>query len=307
MTLSELRYIVAVARERHFGRAARSCFVSQPTLSVAVKKLEEELDVTIFERGSNEVVLTPIGKKIVDQAQLVLESAGKVKQIAQSGGNHLSEPLRVGVIFTIGPYLLPHLIPILREQVPEMPIIVEEGFTADLRVKLKQGSLDLIIVSNPFDEPGVDTQVVYNEPFVVVVPISHAIASKDTVRSNDLKNETVLLLGQGNCFRDQVLSECPSCKAGGEHDELQKSLESGSIETIRHMVASGVGVTVLPCTAAGAEEYSRRLLSVKRFKDITPTRDVILAWRKGFPRGRAVDAVSQAVKSCPMSCVEMRD
>ncbi len=305
MTLSELRYIVAVAREKHFGRAARSCFVSQPTLSVAVKKLEEELGITIFERGASEIVLTAVGKQVVAQAQQVLESANQVKQIAKSGSSHLVEPLRIGVIFTIGPYLLPHLIPILREQVPEMAIIVEEGFTADLRVKLKQGSLDLIIVSNPFKEPGVDTRIMYKEPFVVVVPISHELASTDTVHSRSLESETVLLLGHGNCFRDQVLAGCPGCEAGAEHGELQKSLESGSIETIRHMVASGVGITVLPCSAAGAEEYSRRLLAVKRFKDIAPMRDVILAWRKGFPRGKAVTAVSQAILSCPMSCVEM--
>jgi LysR family hydrogen peroxide-inducible transcriptional activator len=307
MTLSELKYIVAVARERHFGRAAASCFVSQPTLSVAVKKIEEELDVVIFERGANEVVLTPIGKQIVDQAQRVLESADKVKQIAKTGSSHLEEPLRIGVIFTIGPYLLPNLIPILREQVPEMAIIIEEGFTADLKTKLKQGSLDLIIVSNPFQESGVASRTMYREPFVVVVPISHPMSASDSINSQELENETVLLLGKGNCFRDQVLSECPGCQSGGEHGELQKTLESGSIETIRHMVASGVGITVLPCSAAGAEEYSRRLLAVKRFSDISPTRDVILAWRKSFPRDKAITAVAQAIQSCSMSCVEMID
>ncbi len=305
MTLNELRYIVAVARERHFGRAAKSCFVSQPTLSVAVKKIEEELGITIFERGSREIVLTPVGKQIISQAQLVLESAAKVKQIAEQGGDHLVEPLRIGVIFTIGPYLLPHLIPILREQVPEMAIIIEEGFTADLRGKLKQGSLDAIIVSNPFIESGIETSVMYHEPFIVVLPISHPLASRDKIHSGELESETVLLLGQGNCFRDQVLEACPGCKQSSNRYGLQKSLESGSIETIRHMVASGVGITVLPCSAAGAEEYSRRLLSIKRFSDITPSREVILAWRRGFPRDKAIAAVAGAIRSCPMSCVEM--
>ena len=253
MTLNELRYVVAVARERHFGRAARSCFVSQPTLSVAVKKLEEELGVVLFERGPSEVVLTPVGKQVVDQAQQVLEAADRVRQIAAEGHNHLIEPLRIGVILTVGPYLLPHLIPILREQVPDMPIIVEEGFTNDLRIRLKQGSLDAIIVSNPFVEPGVETAVMYHEPFVVVVPGSHALAASKAVDSDVLGRETVLLLGQGNCFRDQVLDACPACQRQVGRDNLQKTLESGSIETIRHMVASGVGITVLPCSAAGAE------------------------------------------------------
>ena len=305
MTLIELKYIVAVARERHFGRAAKSCFVSQPTLSIAVKKLEEELDVILFERGSNEIVLTALGKQIVDQAQQVLESADKLKKIASSSEDHLVEPLRIGVIYTIGPYLLPHLIPALREEVPKMPIIVEEGFTNDLRIRLKQGSLDAIIVSNPFVEPGVETRVLYREPFVLVLPISHPLGMQKEIHTTDLETETVLLLGQGNCFRDQVLEACPQCQHGGGQDDLQKTLESGSIETVRHMVASGVGITILPCTAAGAEEYSRRLLSIRRFSDIKPGRDVILAWRRGYPREQAVQALKAAVHNCPMSCVEM--
>ena len=305
MTLNEFRCIVAVAREQHFGRAAKACFVSQPTLSVAVKKLENKLGVVVFERGPNKVVLTAIGKQIVAQAQQVLEAAEKVESIARGGGDPLVAPLRIGVIYTIGPYLLPHLIPILRERVPEMPIIVEEGFTADLRVRLKQGGLDAIILSNPFHEPGVATTPLYREPFVVVLPVNHPWARKKAVHTKDLADETVLLLGQGHCFRDQVLEECPACLGSGPQADLQKTLEGGSIETIRHMVASGVGVTVLPCTAAGAEEYSRRLLVTKRFSDKTPTREVILAWRKGYPRVQAIDALRLAIHACPMSGARM--
>ena len=305
MTLNELKYIVAVARERHFGRAAKSCFVSQPTLSVAVKKLEEQLGAVLFERGPGQVLPTPVGKQVVAQAQRVLEAADKVARIAQGGGNPLVEPLRIGVIYTIGPYLLPHLIPILRERVPGMPIIVEEGFTADLRVMLKQGSLDAIILSNPFHESGVETVPLYEEPFVVVLPRAHPWAQREAVHSEDLADETVLLLGQGHCFRDQVLEECPSCLGSGPQPDLQKTLEGGSIETIRHMVAGGVGVTVLPCTAAGAEEYSRRLLVIKRFADKTPAREVILAWRKGYPRLPAIEALRRAIHACPMSCARM--
>ena len=304
MTLSELKYIVAVARERHFGKAANSCFVSQPTLSVAVKKLEEELGVKLFERGSSEVVLTTIGKQVISQAQQVLEGAQKLKEIA-AGEDPFTDPLRIGVIYTIGPYLLPHLIPILRERIPEMPIIVEEGFTSELRTRLKQGNLDAIIISKPFEEPGVETIPLYDEPFVVVLPISHPWAQKEQISRDELATETVLLLGQGNCFRDQVLQECPGCLRPGQQDDLQRTLESGSIETIRHMVASGVGVTVLPCSAAGAEEYSRRLLSIKRFSGAAPSREVAIAWRKGYPRFPAIMAVKEAIHDCPMSCVDM--
>lgn len=305
MTLAELRYIVAVAQERHFGRAAKACFVSQPTLSVAVKKLEQELKVTLFERGKTDVVLTPIGKQIVDQAQRTLEAAGRISQIAAADDNALSEPLRIGVIYTIGPYLLPNLIPALRERTPDLQVIIEEGFTADLRVRLKQGSLDAIILARPFTEPGVEIRSLYREPFVVVLPSSHPWATRKSIKADELSKETVLLLGKGHCFRDQVLEVCPGCLRVGGQDDIQKTLEGGSIETIRHMVASGVGVTVLPCSAAGAEEYSRRLLSIKRFSGPTPAREVILSWRKGFPRLQAIDALTDAIRSCKMSCVKM--
>ena len=303
MTLTELRYVVAVARERHFGRAATACFVSQPTLSVAIKKLENEFGVAIFERGASEILPTRIGRQIISQSQLVLESADKLRTIANRGSTHLQEPLRIGVIYTVGPYLLPHLIPVLRDHAPEMSIIVEEGFTDDLQNRLKAGNLDVIIVSNPFEVPGVETRVMYREPFVLIVPLSHRLAGQKTVYSEDIANETVLLLGRRNCFRLQVLNQCPTCQGKNDGD-LQQSLEVSSIETVRHMVASGVGVTVLPCTAAGAAEYAKRLLVIKRFEDIRPSRDVVLAWRKGFPRVKAIDSLSRAINECPMSCVE---
>ena len=209
------------------------------------------------------------------------------------------------MIYTIGPYLLPHLIPTLREQVPDMPIIVEEGFTADLRVRLKQGSIDALILSSPFREPGVEIAPLYREPFVVVLPLSHPWARKNAVHTEDLSDETVLLLGQGHCFRDQVLEACPACLGSGPQPDLQKTLEGGSIETIRHMVASGVGVTALPRTAAGVEEYSQRLLAIKEFADKTPTREVILAWRKGYPRVQATEALRRAIQSCPLRGAQM--
>jgi LysR family hydrogen peroxide-inducible transcriptional activator len=307
MTLVELRYIVAVAREKHFGRAAKACFVSQPTLSVAVKKLEAELDVTIFERGGSQVVVTTIGQKIISRAQQTLEAAAGIRHIAANKASDMAEPLRVGVIFTIGPYLLPNLIPALRSQTPDLRVIVEEGFTADLRMRLKQGSLDVIILARPFTEPGVEIRSLYQEPFIVVLPSAHPWSARKSIHPDELSEETVLLLGKGHCFRDQVLEVCPGCLRTGEADDLQKTLEGGSIETIRHMVASGVGVTVLPCSAAGAEEYSRRLLSVKRFSGETPSREVIISWRKGFVRTPAVQAVVSAVKSCNMTCVKMLD
>ncbi len=308
MTLNELKYIVAVARERHFGRAAESCFISQPTLSVAVRKLEDELGVALFERGQGEVSVTPVGERIVAQAQRVLEEADCIKQLARQGQNQLAGPLRVGAIYTIGPYLFPHLIPLLAESTPDMPLVIEENYTSVLAEKLKQGELDVIIISLPFALPSVNVEPVYEEPFVLLLPSSHPWAGRDRIRMEELPSEKVLLLGSGHCFRDQVLEICPEClnSSGGDRG-VQKNLEGGSLETIRYMVASGLGVTVLPCTAAGADRFSQRLLSIRRFEEKSPKRVVAIAWRKSFPRPRAVEALKQAIAESGLSCVTYAD
>jgi LysR family hydrogen peroxide-inducible transcriptional activator len=306
MTLTELRYIIAVAREQHFGRAAERCHVSQPTLSVAIKKLEDELGVTIFERGSNEVTLSPVGKLIVQQAQQTLESADGIKQIALRGKDQLSGPLRIGAIHTIGPYLYPELIPLLHNAAPGMPLVVEENMTAVLTEKLKHGELDVIIIALPFKEPGIVTQPLYEEPFVALLPAAHPLTSRKTINSKLLEDENVLLLGQGHCFRDHVLEACPACipKPGLEGD-LPHAVEGSSLETIRHMVASGLGVTVLPCTAAGAHTYAQRLLEIRRFSNPVPSRTVALAWRVSFPRPKVIDIINASVRECHLSCVKL--
>jgi len=306
MTLTELRYIIAVAREQHFGRAAERCHVSQPTLSVAIKKLEDELGVTIFERGSNEVTLSPVGKLIVQQAQQTLESADSIKQVALRGKDQLSGALRIGAIHTIGPYLYPDLIPLLHKAAPGMPLVVEENMTAVLTEKLKHGELDVIIIALPFKERGIVTQQLYEEPFVALLPAAHPLTSRKTINSELLEDENVLLLGQGHCFRDHVLEACPACipKPGLEGD-LPHTVEGSSLETIRHMVVSGLGVTVLPCTAAGAHSYSQRLLAIRRFRNPVPSRTVALAWRVSFPRPEVIDVINKAVRECNLSCVKL--
>lgn len=305
MTLTELRYIIAVAREHHFGKAASACYVSQPTLSVAIKKLEDELGVAIFERNSNEVTLSPIGKRIVEQAQRTLEAADNIKQLALHGKNQLAGPLRIGAIHTIGPYLYPELIPLLRKAAPDMPLVVEENLTSVLTEKLKRGELDVIIIALPFEEPGIVTLPLYEEPFVVLMQASHPLTARKTINSNLLENENVLLLGKGHCFRDHVLEACPACvpKPGREGD-LPHTVEGSSLETIRHMVVSGLGITVLPCTAAGAHNYSQRLLAIRRFSNPVPKRTVALAWRVSFPRTKVVDVINKTIRDCNLSCVK---
>ena len=303
MTLTELRYITAVARELHFGRAAEACFVSQPTLSVAVRKLEDELGVLLFERNASEVSVTPAGEKIVEQALRVLEEAEVIKQIAAQGQDQLVGPLRLGAIHTIGPYLFPGLIPNLHDMAAEMPLFVEEDSTASLTEKLKQGRLDVILISPPYDEPGILTLPLYEEPFVVLLPVSHPLTAHETIDRQQLALEPMLLLGSGNCFREQVIAACPDCLGReGSEGSLPHTLEGSSLETIRHMVASGMGITVLPCTAAGADRYSQRLLTIRRFPEPVPSRQVALAWRKTFPRPRVIDVLKQAVDACALSC-----
>ena len=305
MTLTELRYIVAVARERHFGRAAAACFVSQPTLSVAIKKLEDELSVVLFERGKTEVRITPVGERIVAQTKRVLEEVEGIKRIAKQDQDQLDGPLRIGAIYTVAPYLLPQLIPVLHKEAPRMPLAIEENYTTRLQERLLQGDLDAIIISLPFAEPGLTVRALYDEPFMVVLPAGHPWRERAAIGVKELADEPVLMLGAGHCFRDQVLSVCPDClRTPAADDPLAKAMEGGSLETIRHMVASGLGITVLPCTATGADKYAQRLLVLKRFKTPMPKRRVALAWRAAFYRPQAVAALAKAIRSCKLSCVE---
>ena len=299
MTLTELRYVVAVARERHFGHAAQTCFVSQPTLSVAIKKLEEELGVTLFERGPGEVSVTPVGQRVVEQAQRVLEEASRVKELAAAGNDPPAGTLRLGAIYTIGPYLLPRLIPVLRRLAPGMQLMIQENFTHRLAEMLKQGEVDVILVALPFAEPGVSTRAVYDEPFLVAVPQGHALEKKKHISADELARESLLLLGSGHCFRDQVLDLCSNVQRT-KRGALARTLEGGSLETIRQMVASGVGVTVLPATAVQPGESSGGLIRIRPFARPVPDRRVVLAWRKSFPRPEAVEALRQAILTCDL-------
>jgi LysR family transcriptional regulator, hydrogen peroxide-inducible genes activator len=304
MTLTELRYIVALARGRHFGRAAEKSFVSQPTLSVAVKKLEDELGVTLFERGGSEVTVTPIGARIVEQAQRVIEEASTIRHLAQQGKDELATPLRFGAIYTIGPYLMPQLISILHKRAPNMPLLIQENYTVRLAELLKTGELDLVAISLPFAEPGICTQAVYDEPFRVLMPASHPWTKKSRIPATDLCRENLLLLSTGNCFREQVLQTCSGIERA-TNDAMQQSLEGSSLETIRHMVASGVGITVLPSAAAEGKTVDTRLTAVRPFAPPVPSRRVALAWRRSFPRPRAVEAVRQAILACKLPGVTM--
>ena len=300
MTLTELRYIVTLAQEQHFGRAADRCHVSQPTLSIAVKKLEEELDVAIFERSKTRVYPTPLGEKIIKQAQTVIEQAAAIKDIASEGKDQLTSPLHIGAIFTIGPYLFPQLIPQLQKLAKDMPLFVEESYTSTLRRRIRQGDLDAIVVALPFNEADVVTQPLYEERFVVLMNDNHQLAKYDELNPEQLTNHNVLLLGEGHCFRDQVLAFCPNLKPSQDvqRGSIKTAAEGSSLETLKYMVASGLGITILPESAALSRNYAPEGLVIRPFAGTQPTRTIALAWRASFPRHKAIDVMRNAIGSC---------
>ena len=326
MTLTELKYIVALARAKHFGHAAEACFVSQPTLSVSIKKLEEELDCKLFERSANEVTVTPLGEEIVRQAQSVLEQASQIKEIAKRGKDPLAGSLKLGVIYTIAPYLLPALVRQVIARTPQMPLTLQENFTVKLMEMLRTGDIDCAILAEPFPDAGLAVAPLYDEPFMVAVPSTHALASRESISAEELKQETMLLLGNGHCFRDHVLEVCPEFARFSSHAEgIRKSFEGSSLETIKHMVAAGMGITVVPQLSvpkssfppfqpalnASKKRAPKTALTDQEpyvryipFEGNPPTRRIVLAWRRSFTRYEAIAELRNAVYACELPGVQ---
>lgn len=316
MTLTELKYIVAVARERHFGKAAEACFVSQPTLSVAIKKLEEELELKIFERNASEIAVTPLGEEIVRQAQMVLEQAAAIKEIAKRGKDPLAGPLKLGVIYTISPYLLPNLVRQVIERTPQMPLMLQENFTVKLLEQLRLGEIDCAILAEPFPDTNLAIAPLYDEPFMAAVPASHPLAQRKAITTEEIKNETMLLLGTGHCFRDHVLEVCPEfARFSNDTEGIRKSFEGSSLETIKHMVAAGMGVTLVPRLSVprsaldGSADNAHDLgdaafVHYLPFDGDPPMRRVVLAWRRSFTRYEAIAELRNAIYACELPGVQ---
>ena len=318
MTLTELKYIVAVAREKHFGKAAEACFVSQPTLSLAIKKLEEELEVKLFERSASEVSVTTLGEEIVRQAQSVLEQAAEIKEIAKRGKDPLAGTMRLGVIYTIGPYLLPDLVRQIITDMPQMPLMLQENFTVRLLEMLRMGEIDCAILAEPFPESGLAIAPLYDETFMAALPLNHPLAQEKFITPEQLKNETMLLLGSGHCFRDHVLEVCPEfARYASQTEGIRKTFEGSSLETIKHMVAAGMGVTLVPSmsvppallakqSSSKAAKASREDSPVRYLPIVDPaggkppTRRVVLAWRRSYTRYEAIAAMRNAIYACPL-------
>jgi LysR family hydrogen peroxide-inducible transcriptional activator len=303
MTLTELRYLVNLDKERHFSRAAERSFVSQPTLSVALKKLEDELGVTLFERIRGEAKPTPVGARIIEQARRVLAEARRVEDIAHEGKDELVGALRLGAIYTIGPYVLPSLVPLMRETAPLMPLMIEENFTGVLLEQLRDNELDVALLALPIDLQGLSAWPIYDEDFVVMLPPGHRWASLPSLPAKKLAEEHLLLLGPGHCFRDQVIAACPKC-INSEGDG-PRPVTGSSIETIRYMVGSGLGITVMPQGSVVNRGPDATPLPTVPFAAPAPSRTVGMVWRRSFPRLGAIRALRDGLLACGVQGVKL--
>lgn len=296
MTLTELRYIVAVSRELHFGRAAEACDVSQPTLSVGIKKLEDQLGCRIFERGTGEVHLTAVGRRIVDQALMVLEQAAGIQEIARTAGSEADSAVHLGAIFTIAPYLLPHILPQLRRAAPSVRWLIQENYTSRLLEQVRSGDLDCAIVAEPIDSAHLSVSPLYDEALFVALPATHALAQRgQPVRLADIGDDPMLLLGSGHCFREHVLAVSPDFSPlVSERRGIRHNFEGTSLETIRYMVASGLGITLMPALALDGDV--RAEVVYLPFEGMTPTRRVVLVCRKSFNKLPVLDRIRVALR-----------
>lgn len=299
MTLNELKYCVELAKEKHFRKAAENCFVSQPTLSIAIKKIEDELGITLFERQKNAILVSENGQKIIEKAQSILETVESIKQLANHQSSTVKE-LKIGVIYTIGPYLLPHFISEFHQQAGNIRLLIEENYTHILQQKLQSGELDIIIVSLPFVADHIETLSIYEEAFQLAIPKGHRLSQLSKVNLVDIENETILLLGSGHCFRDQILDAYPKLlKHKALQNPLQKSLEGSSLETIRYMVGSGAGITILPCSACQNED---KLLDYIPLENTIAKRTVVMAWRDSFTQLKTLEIFKRTLLSVKIPC-----
>ncbi|CUT16890.1 MULTISPECIES: LysR substrate-binding domain-containing protein [Candidatus Ichthyocystis] len=301
MTLTELRYVVALARERHFGNAAQTCFVSQPTLSIAIKKMEEELGVKLFERGSNEVTLTAIGECVIEQASRVLEEVETIKHLVKEGRDPLKGPLRLGIVHTAIPYLLLNLTLLLRQLLPTMPLVIVENSSSRLVDMLRQGEIDAVICSQPANSRGfVELRPLYDEPLMFVMPKDHRFSGRESVDVEELESEKVLLTGNSCCLRDHILQLCPAIhRIFWPGMMMNRLIDGNSLRSLYCMIVSGVGVSVFPALAVRCQNVGDdHMISVCQLRkgDDVVARRLILMWRKRFRRKEAIDAMIKTIK-----------
>jgi LysR family hydrogen peroxide-inducible transcriptional activator len=301
MNLRDLRYLVALADLRHFGRAAEACFVSQPTLSTQLKKLEEELDVVLIERTSRHVMLTDVGREIAERARVVLREADQIRELAKRTHDPEAGTVRLGVFPTLGPYLLPHVVPRLRERFPKLTLLLTEEKTEELLRMLRDGRLDAAIIALPVDDPQLAHVDLFEEDFVLAMPTQHPLAKRKRIGIDDLAQSELLLLEDGHCLREQALDVCRM--AGAVEG---RGFRATSLETLRQMVASGVGITLLPALAVAPPVPASPNLHLARFSGETPHRRIALFWRRSSALGPFLNRLARELASVPKAALAAR-
>ncbi len=291
LSLRDLQYVVAVADHRHFGKAARACHVSQPALSGQIRKIEEYLGVTLFERSLKRVAITEVGAAVIRQARVVLEEAQKILTAAKSTRAPLSGPFRLGAIATLGPYLLPHLLAPLRKSFPTLELYLKEGLTDDLLEELRAGALDAVLAAQTFDAEGLYVTPLFVEPFLLTLPKGHPLQAKDPVPVSELQAGEMVLLEDGHCLRDQTIAACRPNRRGHI-----KEMHVTSIETLRHLVASGAGYTLMPLLAVNDDERLKDLIRYRRLEGSHTGRTIVLACRERFPRRHEVELLADFIR-----------
>lgn len=294
MNLRDLKYIIAVAETCHFGKASERCFVSQPTLSGQIKKLEDELGVTIFERTKRSVELTPIGEEIVEHARLVIEQADAIEQLARAHHDPLAGPLRVGIIPTISPYLIPLLLAPLKRQYPQLKLVLTEDITERLLQRLQQHEIDVAIIATAVDPSDLASIPLFDEPFWLAHPRNHPLYTKDEITHEDLEELEMLLLSDGHCLAQQVMNVCHL--AGRPHEGEMADLQASSLDTILQLVGANMGCTLVPALATrGAWMTDSGVIARKL--DLPDTyRSVSMAFRHSFPRRQALEAFADVIQ-----------
>ena len=292
MNLRDLQYLVALAEQRHFGRAAEACFVSQPTLSMQIRKLEDELGVALFERAPRKVMLTPAGHEVLERARRILSEVEQMKEAARRSKDPEAGSLRLGVFPTLGPYLLPHVVPQLRERFPQLQLLLVEEKSDVLLERLREGRLDAALLALPVQDEQLHAQFLFEEPFVLAAPAQHPLAREASLSVDALNDETLLLLEDGHCLRDQALDVC---RRSGAQEKA--GFRATSLETLRQMVAAGAGVTLLPALAVHASVAQPRNIRLVPFRAPPPSRRIALVWRKSSAMDGFLRTLADAIGS----------
>lgn len=301
MNLRDLSYLVALADLKHFGRAADACFVSQPTLSTQIRKLEDELDVILVERTPRKVLLTEVGRDIAERSRGVLREVEQIRVLARRTRDPEAGSIRLGIFPTLGPYLLPHVIPALRQQFPRLELLLVEEKSETLLRQLREGKLDAAILALPQPDDQLHEHFLFEEPFVLAVPSGHPLAKRRNIKMDDLSDQALLLLDDGHCLRDQALDVCRMAGAGEK-----SGFRATSLETLRQMVSANVGATLLPVLATKPPVAHSENLQLVPFKGETPSRRIAMVWRRSTAIGSFLEKLAQTIGELPQGLLDPR-